>query len=64
MNPLYFFHYPKNGKYTSDEHLVVHAERPHNTSEGSEFLDDAIRMDELSLIYAGESIAAESVQSL
>jgi hypothetical protein len=53
---------PKNGKYKSGEPLVVHIEPPQNTSEGSEFLDDAIRMDELPLIY-GKSIAAESVQS-
>jgi hypothetical protein len=35
--------------------LVAIPELPHNTSEGSEFLDDAIRMEDLSLT---QSVAA------
>ena len=44
-----------------DEHtaMVVHASL-HSTTEGSEFLDDAIRMKEQPLLYAEETIAFKS----
>jgi len=60
---LFFLHpIPKNLKEPSDKPVRIHSEPPQN--EGSEFLDDAIRMEDLPLFYAEESIAAESPQNL
>ena len=62
---LFFLHpTDKNLNDQSDIHTVVHNEPPHNTNEGSEFLDDAIRMEDLPLMYTEESIAAGSPQNL
>ena len=55
----------KNRKDLSEEHVLVPIhEPPHNTNEGSEFLDDAIRMEDLPIIYTEESIAAGSPHNL
>jgi hypothetical protein len=43
---------------------IVHTASPHNTNEGSEFLDDAIRTHDQPLMYTEESIAAGSPQYL
>lgn len=43
--------------------IVVH-EHPHNTNEGSEFLDDAIRIKDQPLMYTEEAIAAGSPEDL
>ena len=64
MNPFFFYHAAKNGKDKPDEHPVVHNESLHNTNEGSEFLDDAIHMEELPLIYTEDGIAVGSSQNL
>ena len=62
---LFFLHpAPKNLKEQSDKHTLVHNEPVQNADEGSEFLDDAIRMEELPLFYAEESAATESPQNL
>ena len=37
---------------------------PHNTSEGSEFLDDAIRMEEMSITRCEECVSAGSPEKL
>lgn len=44
--------------------LVKLHEPPHNTSEGGEFLDDAIHMDELPVTLTEESVAAGSPRFL
>jgi hypothetical protein len=61
-----FLHPVANGlPVPSDEQqLVPLHEAPHNTNEGGEFLDDALRMDEQPIIYTEESIAAGSPQNL
>lgn len=42
-----FFHHPAGPKPQSDRDLLVPLhEREFNTSEGGEFLDDAIRMED------------------
>jgi hypothetical protein len=48
-----------------DEHplVAIHA-APRNTSEGSEFLDDALRMEDLVVTHIEESIAAGSPDRL
>jgi hypothetical protein len=48
-----------------DEHplVAVHAV-PQNTSEGGEFLDDALRMEDLILTPTEESVAAGSPMNL
>jgi hypothetical protein len=58
---LFFLHAstkdPKNGY---PEHMeVVTNETPYNTTEGSEFLDDAIRMEEDPLINQNENAGLE-----
>jgi hypothetical protein len=40
--------------------LVGNHPTPHDTSEGSEFLDDALRMEDLILTPTEESVAAGS----
>jgi hypothetical protein len=56
----FFFFYPTN-KSTRDaqaEHQLVKLhEPPQNTTEGSEFLDDAIRTRDQPLMQSEESIA-------
>jgi hypothetical protein len=49
-----------------DEHpLVVTHERPaQNTSEGSEFLDDALRMEDFSPARTEEIVAAGAPENL
>jgi len=51
-------------KDQSDKHSVVHNEPSHNMNEGSEFLDDAIRIEDLSFTHTEESVAAGSPQHL
>ena len=54
----------KKGKEKPAEPPIVHREPSHNANEGSEFLDDAIRIHEQPLIYTEESVAAGSPQYL
>jgi hypothetical protein len=55
-------------KKTKDESIrhkpVTIQEPPHNTSEGSEFIDDAIRMKDQPLMRTEESVAAGSPENL
>ena len=44
--------------------LVPSHEQSYNTSDGGEFLDDAVRMEDLSIINTEESIAGESLYNL
>lgn len=61
-----FFHHTV--KRTKDEpvlHPVVHVqEAHHNTTEGSEFLDDAIRIEDWPVVYTEESVAPGSPENL
>ena len=63
---LFFLHpADKNRKAQPDKHTHVQPHGPiHDTSEGSEFLDDAIRMEDLPVIYTEESMAAGSPLNL
>jgi hypothetical protein len=60
-----FLHLPIKGlKDGPAVHTLVTAqEPPHNTNEGSEFLDDAIRMKDQPLIYTEESVAPGSPEN-
>lgn len=65
MNLFFLHHADKNRKDQPDKHTPVQPhEPPHGTSEGSEFLDDAIRMEDLPVTYTEESIAAGSPKNL
>lgn len=46
MNFFFSHATPKKMKDEPEEHPLVIHETPHNTSDGSEFLDDAIRIEE------------------
>jgi hypothetical protein len=63
---MFFLHlHAHNLSARSEEHLLVQLhEPPHDTSEGGEFLDDAIRMEELPVIQTEVSIAAGSSDNL
>ena len=64
MNLLFLHPAGNNRQAQSDKHPVVHNEPSHNMNEGSEFLDDAIRTEDLPLIYTEESVAVSSPQNL
>jgi len=55
---FFFIHHPaKNPKDEPGEHpLVLLQNHEHNTNEGSEFLDDAIRTEDLPALYKEENI--------
>lgn len=59
----HFFLHPvfsMGNKGPAEHPLVPLHEPPHDTNEGSEFLDDAIHMDEPPVVYTEESIATGS----
>ena len=58
MNP--FFSYPggENLNDRSDTPIQAESQPIHSMSEGSEFLDDIIRMKEMPLIFSEEKIDA------
>jgi hypothetical protein len=58
---LFFFNLPaKKLKDEPDEYTPITIHEPlHDTSEGSEFLNDALRMVEQPLMYNEESLTAE-----
>ena len=62
---LHFLRHPVNQqKDEPDKHPVVpFHEQLHNISEGSEFLDDALRMKEQPLMTAEESNASETMEN-
>ena len=61
MNP--FFLHKTNLNAVSGQHELVHQEEQDiNTNEGSEFLDDAIRMQEQPLMRNEENIAASNYE--
>ncbi|MDO6435629.1 hypothetical protein Q4E93_33760 [Flavitalea sp. BT771] len=60
----FFFFHPIKRSVVDEPVLVTSHELPRNTSEGSEFLDDAIRMEDLSLTHTEESVAAGSPLNL
>ena len=63
----FFFSTPFEGKQKieQDEHpIVIVDQSPHDITEGSEFLDDAIRMTDQPLMYTEESIAPGSPKGL
>jgi hypothetical protein len=65
MHIPFIYHPIKNWKNEPDKHILVPVqEPPHNTNEGSEFLDDAIRTEDQPLIYTEENVAAGSPQNL
>ena len=63
---LFFLHPDtKDPKDQVNKHtLLPFHEQSYNTSDGGEFLDDAIRMEDLSIIHTEESIAGESLYNL
>ena len=65
MNIPFFHPQAKKLKDQSVEHLLVSMHlSPHDLSEGGEFLDDALRMEDLPRAHTEESIAAGSPENL
>jgi len=64
---IFYFLHPAahNLPVPSEEHQLVPLHEPmHNTNEGSEFLDDALRMKDQPMVYTEESMAAGSPGNL
>jgi hypothetical protein len=57
-------HHPAGNPDDEPETLIALHEHEHNTNEGSEFLDDALRMREQPLQYVEKSIAVGSPENL
>ena len=65
MNFSFLLPHTKKLKDQSVEHLIVSMHQPlHDLSEGGEFLDDALRMEDLPRAHTEESIAAGSPENL
>ena len=61
----FFFLHPFKIKQQEEHPLVaLHETADQNTSEGGEFLDDALRMEDMVLTPAESSIAAGSPENL
>jgi len=58
MNPSFVYTTDENLKDQSDKHALAINGFPYSMNEGGEFLDDAIRMKELPLIFSEEKIDA------
>jgi hypothetical protein len=57
---LFFIHPAKKTEGEADEHTLIPLQNHgQNTNEGSEFLDDVIRIEDLPESYTEENIAAE-----
>jgi hypothetical protein len=56
--------HPVDLNVETDKHKLVLLEHEYNTNEGSEFLDDAIRMQEQPLIYSKEGIGGGKSRNL
>ena len=63
MDP-FFRNHPAQSQEDEPEMLIAVHEHEHNTMEGSEFLDDAIRMKEQPLMYTERTIAVGSPENL
>lgn len=62
---LFFLHPDtKNLKDKSAEHSITHNEPTHDTNEGCEFLDDAIRMHYQPIMFTEVSVAAGCPENL
>ncbi|MBL7699095.1 MAG: hypothetical protein JNK79_13100 [Chitinophagaceae bacterium] len=65
MNLLSLYLPKKNHKTDPAEHTLVAIHEPvHNITEGSEFLDDAIRTEDQPLMYTEEAIAVGCPEDL
>ena len=63
MDPR-FTNHPAQNPEDEPVPLVAVPEHEHNTSEGSEFLDDALRMKEQPFMYVEKTIAVGSPENL
>jgi hypothetical protein len=60
MNLFFLLLPAKKQKHDSEEHIVTTIHEPlHDTCDGSEFLDDAIRMKEQPLMYIEENTSTQ-----
>ena len=57
-------HHPASNPDDEPEILIALHEHEHNTNEGSEFLDDALRMREQPFMYVEKSIGVGSPENL
>jgi hypothetical protein len=64
MNFTFLYPNGENLKDQSDIHTQDENEPLYSMSEGSEFLDDAIRMKEMPLIYSGGKVDSREARNL
>jgi hypothetical protein len=56
MNPFFLYPDSENLRDQSDERTQADSEPVHSINEGSEFLNDAIRMKDLPLMFSEDKI--------
>jgi hypothetical protein len=56
MNPSFLYPVGETPKNQSDEQINADSQPAYSTNEGSEFLDDAIRMKEMPLMFSEQKI--------
>jgi hypothetical protein len=63
---LFFIHHPANNpERAGDEHILVSLQNhEQNTNEGSEFLDDAVRIEDLPEWYYEENSTDAKSQTI
>ena len=64
MNPFFAYHADKDLNDQPDKHPLATNEPQYSMDEGSEFLDDAIRMKDLPLMFSDEKIDAGGKRNL
>jgi hypothetical protein len=64
MNPFLLYPDGENLKDQSDGHIRVDTEPVNSMNEGSEFLDDAIRMKDMPLIFSEEKMDIGGARNL
>jgi hypothetical protein len=64
MNIPFFHLSAKGNHYEPDEPIIVPVQKEHNITEGSEFLDDAIRVKDQPLMYTEECVAPGGPEGL
>ncbi|HZX57285.1 MAG TPA: hypothetical protein VFE54_01110 [Mucilaginibacter sp.] len=64
MNPFFVYRADENLKDQSDKHPLAINEPLYSMDEGSEFLDDAIRMKDMPLMFSEEKIDTGGARNL
>jgi hypothetical protein len=64
MNSFFLYPAGENLKDQSDKYMPADSEPVYSINEGGEFLDDAIRMKEMPLMYSEKNLAAGGIRNI